>query len=136
MVAAKERCLPSREAHPKAHDIQASSTGSRESYLWQRVERKPDRGHGQTARQERRAMNGRPVFVVNQFAGKSISSAGHVTIFTVRQSKRLDVLQYLQAVSQSGWIFDNIDSRLVGAILVHASAAPSEKCLQPLNGMW
>ena len=34
MVVTKERCLPSREAHPKTHDIPARDTGSQERYLW------------------------------------------------------------------------------------------------------
>ena len=42
MVAAAKRCLSSREAHPKAHDIPARNTGSQVSYLWQRAEKKPD----------------------------------------------------------------------------------------------
>ena len=55
MVAAKERGLPRREAHPKAHDIPARNIGSQESYLWQRAERKPDHGLGrQPARSGKR----------------------------------------------------------------------------------
>ena len=30
IAEAEERCLPSREAHPKAHDIPARNTGSQE----------------------------------------------------------------------------------------------------------
>ena len=73
MVAAKERCLLSREAHPKAHDISARNTGSQKS-LWHRTDRKPDHKHGQTTRQEREETNGRPVVVANRFAEQSGSS--------------------------------------------------------------
>ena len=81
MVATDERCA-SREAHPKAHDIPARNTGSQESYLWQRVERKPDYEHGQTTLQEREETSGRP----------PVGAAG-----------RLDDILY--TVSRSGWTF-------------------------------
>ena len=69
-MAVAERCLLSREAHPKDHDIPARNTGSQESYLWQRAERKTKTG--QTTRQEREVISGRPVFAVNRFTIQSV----------------------------------------------------------------
>ena len=59
---------------------------------------------------------------VKNIYSPSVGAAARLTIFTARQSGRLDI--------------DNIDSRLVEAILEHAYAAPSDNAFKHLNGMW
>ena len=104
MVVTKERCLPSREVHPKTHDVPARYTGSQERYLWQRAERKHDYEHGQTTRQEREKTSDRPVVAANQFARQSVweldnrpsvITAGRLTFTITRRRHAFGELIYL-----------------------------------------